>query len=234
VAATDSQWCGYLVDFTTVYQDYAWLITMYPTGFPDHETINQPDFRLHHNHQSLEAAYGHHQAQIQDFAQMHGAPFQFETMANYLSVNPIFRQRYGALMLRRGYQLAWFNSNLYMWLAVWCFLSTLVSIVFPKAGLALTALGMSVLCITKSWNTAVLPRKRQIFQIIVTLLLILTPLTFLISPWIGVVHVLLTILLFACYPLKSKPAVEAGVISIIEAKTDEELEQIRQQKLHGD
>jgi hypothetical protein len=186
---------GLLAGFQTNFPDYASLVTMYPSGFPLGETITLPDFRLRHTRRSLLDAYELHRAELADFAQQHGEPMHIRRLADALAFEPIYRERYMGLTLRRGAQIGALQP--YFWgSGVPLFLvGTLLSSVAPALAILIFVLGFSVVCLYLSYMVPAYPRPALWFRLAVVLALALLPLSFMWHPFVLAHIALLSLLL---------------------------------------
>jgi hypothetical protein len=210
---------GVLAGFQTNFPDYASLVTMYPSGFPLGETITLPDFRLRHTRRSLQDAYEMHRAELANFAQQHGEPLHIRTLADALAFEPIYRERYMGLTLRRGMQINALQP--YFWgSGVPLFLvGTLLSSSAPALAIILFVLGFSVVCLYLSYLVPTYPRPALWFRLAVVLALALLPLSFMWHPFVLAHIALLSLLLIALN--RYLPAEARALVNEIEAgKTD--------------
>jgi hypothetical protein len=182
-------WKGLLGGFETIYPDHAWLITMYPTESPRHETINDSFFRQHHVNSSLEDAYKHHLQQVDDFARQHGEPLTFDTMADYLAMSPIFRERYITRSLRREVLFNQLSGILPAVLAIISLLATIFGSLAPAIALAVFVLCFAVYFTFLSYTIPVRPRIGTIFRLVVggSLIVLIPVITW--WSWIAVLHI---------------------------------------------
>lgn len=189
---------GFLAGFQTIFPDYAWLLTFYPTGFPRDITITRPDFRFRHNHSSVQDAYNSHRAELSDFAQQHGTPALLPTMADYLAFAPIFRERYMGLILQWPLRLTMLSSHVYSGFTMLFLIGTLLSGIAPALAILIFVLGFSALGLYQSYMVPAHPHAARLYRVAIALALLLLPLCYV---WHGVVlaHNLLLALLMSTF-----------------------------------
>jgi hypothetical protein len=188
---------GFMVSFSSVFPDYAWLFTLFPSGFPQGETIMLPDLRVRHTQLSLKDAYALHITELADFVQQHGTPIEQHTIADRLALEPIFRERHARMYLRRGNLL--FKLQPYIWSgsALLFLIGTLVSGVAPALAVMIFVFGLSAVGLFFSYLIPVHPRAARWFRLGTVLALVLLPLSLMWPPFVAVHLLVLALLLVA-------------------------------------
>jgi hypothetical protein len=181
--------------FQTIFPDYAYLLTYFPSGFPMGETISLPDFRFRHTRQSLQEAYKLHCNELPDFAQQHVRPVQHHNMADYLAFAPILRQRYTGIILRRGLLVKKLQQYLALGATLLFLIGTLLSNIVPAAAILIFVLGFSSVRLYYSYMTPAPPRAGQLFRVAIALALLLLPLCFVWHGFVLIHNFLLVVLL---------------------------------------
>lgn len=106
---------GGMASFSTVFQGDALVVTDYPSG----EHIEAPTYQSHTITTGLDDAYQHHLQQVDKFTQKYGTPRQIQTMADYLHLDALGRERnYGAIKMRRYRWLEVFNLVTFVYVAL--------------------------------------------------------------------------------------------------------------------
>jgi hypothetical protein len=187
-------WGGLLAGFTTRFPHPAWLLTYCPSGFPLAETITRPDLRTRHTRRSLPEAYALHRAELADFARQHGEPLPMHTMADNLALEPVFRERHMALVLRRADRLRMLQPYILGGAAVLFLVGTVLSSVAPGLTITIFVLGISAILLYFSYLIPVPPRAARLSRWTVVLSLVLLPIS-LVQHEFVVLHLLLLALL---------------------------------------
>ncbi len=105
---------GGMVSLSTVFQGDALVVTDYPSG----EHIETSTYQSHTITTNLDDAYQHHLQQVDRFTQKYGVPRQIQTMADYLHLDALGRERnYGAIKMRRYRGLEVFNLVTFVYVA---------------------------------------------------------------------------------------------------------------------
>lgn len=86
------------------------------TAFPAGETINESNFRFHAVSTSIEDAYRHHLEQLPDFQMRYGTPVKLDNMAEILSLDAVYNQKFARRRFRptmwRGLSTSLFQGYL--------------------------------------------------------------------------------------------------------------------------